>query len=1119
MDSNAIQICVRVRPWHAEKELPYITQKSNEVVFLGDGNFAVSPRKPVPIGSLREVVDVVDDRALHFDTPEPNAETKRGQPGAKRYKDRRYIFDQVFPMDATQEMVFERTAKPLLDGVLDGYNATVFAYGATGCGKTHTISGNEADPGITIRIMRELFEKIEESKDEYDTYIELSMVEIYNELIRDLLSDNFPSFPPGGLKLLENEKERVTLDRVTLKRPQSVEEVMEMVLLGNQRRSTSFTASNSESSRSHAVLQISVGRNSKGHTVDLASAVVKQCTSSATLSIIDLAGSERAAATRNMGARMKEGANINKSLLALSSCISALCTRPVRGVSQHVPYRNSKLTRMLKFSLGGNCRTVMIVCVSPSSKDIEDTHNTLVWADKAKNVSTKITRNTGGFEVNVGQYLKTIQSLTTRNQELEKKLLADVKVEIQKAEQKRKAVMAEADTALKALRTDVDPLVALMLEGATQRSLWDGAELRMSSLKRRLDEVDNDVLGRTMEERRAEKAFLEDLFHQQRDAYRGNADVQAVIQQESSKKVAVETRFAALEKRKFNDALTELDLEYVHQCINIQRLEVAAKIAAAREKGYRESVQRQADLFAKAAGMLFRFTSTLQAETDSLVGALPNLGESEDAQSSIESLQQLSSHSEAALQSLFGGSLSPVAAPLPPVSHLDSDPPAKSSPAALPRRRPHPSPGDSSLSQSTRPSSYRLAAPRRPSAHPGDSSVSQPALAVRQSPAMRRLQATTRAPASPRRGGRFASPRKPVPRSTIVSKPSAVKKGGIRWRDEEGEGDLATRKSLTPSASGGDTTQSPETGEDAWEEVESDKSDSDMMRPPPIPTAGDSTNSASSSSTSAPRIAPPIPEWKKNRMLLGKLGGLQSLDEEPENQSSPENVPATRSFGLMGPPVRGARGPLTERHHVPAAATGSASSTPKSNTSSLYKPTLTSAARTSTSGPYGSHGASRRVSSIGPARNERRHSRMSAAPYSSVGESSMSMSMSMANKSISGLPSSGTNTSALSIGAKRLMEPTASSLNRRASVMGLNAPAGSSMAPRVSLASRPSMGNLAGTSAASGSGLRGPSLGGAPTGLGPGLPSLTSRPSISRFGMLSQIGIAGAGDTSKAAWR
>ena len=167
-----------------------------------------------------------------------------------------------------------------------------------------------------------------------------------------------------------------------------VNEVMEMIIRGNDLRTMSPTEANATSSRSHAVLQINVSSKDRN-------ASVNEPHTMATLSIIDLAGSERASATKNRGARLTEGANINKSLLALGSCINALCDMRKHN---HIPYRNSKLTRLLKFSLGGNCKTVMIVCVSPSSVHFDETQNTLRYANRAKNIQTKVTKNV--FNVN-----------------------------------------------------------------------------------------------------------------------------------------------------------------------------------------------------------------------------------------------------------------------------------------------------------------------------------------------------------------------------------------------------------------------------------------------------------------------------------------------------------------------------------------------------------------------------------------------------------------------------------------------------------------------------------------------------------------------------------------------
>lgn len=211
---------------------------------------------------------------------------------------------------------------------------------------------------------------------------------------------------------------------------------MDMIVRGNELRTMSPTEANATSSRSHAVLQINVSQKDRN-------ADVHEPHTMATLSIIDLAGSERASATKNRGDRLLEGANINKSLLALGSCINALCDPRKRS---HVPYRNSKLTRLLKFSLGGNCKTVMIVCVSPSSSHFDETQNTLRYANRAKNIQTKVTRNVYNVNRHVKDFLKKIDEQMNlinelKQQQKDSENLAFVK--FRKLSEKREAVMKE----------------------------------------------------------------------------------------------------------------------------------------------------------------------------------------------------------------------------------------------------------------------------------------------------------------------------------------------------------------------------------------------------------------------------------------------------------------------------------------------------------------------------------------------------------------------------------------------------------------------------------------------------------------------------------------------------
>ena len=371
-----------------------------------------------------------------FDPPEDNPVHRFSRslvPSGKRVKDQTFGFDRVFDENTTQGDVYEATTKNLLDSVLDGYNATVFAYGATGCGKTHTITGTIQQPGIIFLTMQELFEKISERTEDKVTEISLSYLEIYNETIRDLL---VPGGSKATLMLREDANQAVSVAGLSSHHPQNVQEVMDIIVRGNEYRTMSPTEANATSSRSHAVLQINVSQKDRN-------ADVNEPHTMATLSIIDLAGSERASATKNRGDRLLEGANINKSLLALGSCINALCDPRKKN---HVPYRNSKLTRLLKFSLGGNCKTVMIVCVSPSSQHFDETQNTLRYANRAKNIQTKVTRNVFNVNRHVKDFLVKIDEQIAMINELkqqQKEYEAVAFTKFRKQGEKREAIARE----------------------------------------------------------------------------------------------------------------------------------------------------------------------------------------------------------------------------------------------------------------------------------------------------------------------------------------------------------------------------------------------------------------------------------------------------------------------------------------------------------------------------------------------------------------------------------------------------------------------------------------------------------------------------------------------------
>ncbi|NXR11625.1 KI18A protein, partial [Semnornis frantzii] len=366
---NHVRVVVRVRP-ESQKEK--------------DGNFS-------------KVVRVLDQHVLVFDPKEEEVSFfHRKKPAyrdinKRKKKDLKFMFDAVFAESSTQLEVFENTTKSVIDGFLNGYNCTVLAYGATGAGKTHTMLGSPEDPGVMYLTMMALYNCIDQLKEDKICTVAVSYLEVYNEQIRDLLVNS------GPLAVREDAEKGVVVQGLTLHQPKSADEILQMLDYGNRNRTQHPTDVNASSSRSHAIFQIYLRQQDK-------TASITQNVRIAKMSLIDLAGSERASATNAKGARFREGTNINRSLLALGNVINALADS--KSKKQHIPYRNSKLTRLLKGSLGGNCRTIMIAAVSPSSMFYDDTYNTLKYANRAKDIKSLLKSNTVDLDSHIMAYVK-----------------------------------------------------------------------------------------------------------------------------------------------------------------------------------------------------------------------------------------------------------------------------------------------------------------------------------------------------------------------------------------------------------------------------------------------------------------------------------------------------------------------------------------------------------------------------------------------------------------------------------------------------------------------------------------------------------------------------------------
>ncbi|XP_058426523.1 kinesin-like protein KIF19 [Diceros bicornis minor] len=325
-----------------------------------------------------------------------------------RSREKTFIFDTVFDQHASQEDVYCATTQHLVEGVISGYNATVFAYGPSGAGKTYTMLGTDTEPGIYLQTLTDLFWAIEETRDNMDYSVSMSYLEVYNEVIRDLLN---PS--SGFLDLREDSRGGIQIAGITEVSTSHAEEIMQLLTKGNRQRTQEPTATNKTSSRSHAVLQVTVRQRS--HGADLEEVHVGR------LFMVDLAGSERASQTQNRGKRMKEGAHINRSLLALGNCINALSEKG-GSRAQYVNFRDSKLTRLLKDALGGNSQTVMIAHISPASTYFEESRSTLLYAYRAKNIKTRVKRNLLDVSYRIAQYTDVISNLRREIGRLKAKL-------------------------------------------------------------------------------------------------------------------------------------------------------------------------------------------------------------------------------------------------------------------------------------------------------------------------------------------------------------------------------------------------------------------------------------------------------------------------------------------------------------------------------------------------------------------------------------------------------------------------------------------------------------------------------------------------------------------------
>ncbi|EEF29115.1 kinesin-like protein KIN-4A isoform X2 [Ricinus communis] len=346
-----------------------------------------------------------------------------------------FTFDSVYGNGGSpSSSMFEECVAPLVDGLFQGYNATVLAYGQTGSGKTYTMGTSLRDgcqTGLIPQVMKALFNKIEKLKYQTEFQLHVSFIEILKEEVRDLLDSvslsksmpanghsgkvSVPGRPP--IQIRESSNGVITLSGSTEVAVNTLKEMAGCLEQGSLSRATGSTNMNNQSSRSHAIFTITLEQMRKLHSIspvnDTPDEDMGEEYFCAKLHLVDLAGSERAKRTGSDGLRLKEGIHINRGLLALGNVISALGDEKKRKEGVHVPYRDSKLTRLLQDSLGGNSKTVMIACISPADINAEETLNTLKYANRARNIQNKpvVNRDLISNEVQqMRQQLKYLQA-------------------------------------------------------------------------------------------------------------------------------------------------------------------------------------------------------------------------------------------------------------------------------------------------------------------------------------------------------------------------------------------------------------------------------------------------------------------------------------------------------------------------------------------------------------------------------------------------------------------------------------------------------------------------------------------------------------------------------------
>ncbi|KRY33157.1 Kinesin heavy chain [Trichinella spiralis] len=463
-----------------------------------------------------------------------------------------YSFDRVFKPNISQEEVYLASAYPIVKDVLSGYNGTIFAYGQTSSGKTFTMEGVIGDPdyqGIIPRIVSDIFNHIYSMEENLEFHIKISYFEIYMDRIRDLLDVTKTNL------VVHEDKNRVPYVKGCSERfVSSPEEVLDTIEEGKANRHIAVTNMNEHSSRSHSVFLINIRQEN----------VETQKKLSGKLYLVDLAGSEKVSKTGAEGTILDEAKNINKSLSALGNVISALA----EGTKSHVPYRDSKLTRILQESLGGNARTTIVICCSPASFNEGETKSTLLFGARAKTISNVVQVNEEltaeewkrRFERERDKVLKLRAQLSAYEREIERWRRGE---SIPESEQVNLSDLTEsmiAPSVTESMIVDSVSNAPAAMVTSTPAALVDEERARYEEerlrLYQQLDEKDDEI---QQQSQLAER--LKEQLNEQEELIKQTKTDYEVLQSEMSR-IQMENDAAKEEVKEVLQALEELAMNY-----------------------------------------------------------------------------------------------------------------------------------------------------------------------------------------------------------------------------------------------------------------------------------------------------------------------------------------------------------------------------------------------------------------------------------------------------------------------------------------------------------------------------------------------------------------------------